>query len=127
VRRLDKGNEKFVNKPSAKTMRLSVAITEATSPNVVLATVSSIIPISMALGLVKEVAIGTNISVGKASIKMELQDSLTGKRLAAAVDERARQKYTGKFNKFKKYHAVENAFDYWAEKFRKRVIEVCSR
>jgi hypothetical protein len=52
---------------------------------------------------------------------------LTGTRLAAAVDELAGQKYTGKFDKFKKYHAVEDAFDYWAEKLRKRRIEVRSR
>jgi len=117
----------FVNEPSAKTMRLRVAITEATSPNVVLDTVSSIVPVGMALGLVKQVATGTNISVGKARIEMELQDSLTGIRLAAVVDERAGQKYTGKFDKFKKYHAVEDAFDYWAVKLRKRLIELRSR
>jgi hypothetical protein len=52
---------------------------------------------------------------------------LTGTRLAVAVDERAGQKYTGKFDKFKKYHAVEDAFDYWAGKLRKRMIEVRSR
>jgi hypothetical protein len=52
---------------------------------------------------------------------------LTGTRLAAEVEERAGQKYTGKFDKFKKYHAVEDAFDYWSEKLRKRMIEVRSR
>ena len=113
----------FVNKPSEGTMRLRVAITEARGSKVVMDTISSIIPIGMALGLVKKVATGTNLSVGKAAIEMELQDSQTGQRLAAAVDERAGRKYTGKFDKFEKYHTVEDAFDYWAKKLKKRLKE----
>lgn len=113
----------FVNKVSPGTMRLRVAITEARGSKVVMDTISSIIPIGMALGLVKKVATGTNLSVGKASIELELQDSQTGQRLAAAVDERAGRKYTGKFDKFEKYHTVEDAFDYWAKKLKKRLKE----
>ena len=117
----------FVDEPGANAMRLRIAITEAKGSKVVLDTISSIMPPAIALGLIKQVATGTNLSVGKASIEMELQDSLTGKRLAAAVDERAGQKYTGKFDKFNKYHAVKDAFDYWAQKLRKRLEEVRSR
>jgi len=113
----------FVNEPSAETMRLRVAITEAKGSKVVMDTISSIIPIGIALGLVKKVATGTNLSVGKASVEMELQDSQTGQRLAAAVDERAGRKYTGKFDKFDKYHTVEDAFDFWAKKLKKRLAE----
>jgi len=113
----------FVNQPSAETMRLRVAITDAKGSKVVMDTVSSIIPIGMAVGLVKKVATGTNLSVGKARIEMDLQDSLTGERLAAAVDERAGRKYTGKFDKFDKYHTVEDSFDYWAKKLKKRLKE----
>jgi hypothetical protein len=114
----------FVNEPSAETMRLRVAITEARGSKVVMDTISSIIPIGMALGLVKKVAVGTNLSVGKASVELEIQDSLTGERLVAAVDERAGRKYTGKFDKFEKYHTVEDAFDYWAERLKKRLKEL---
>ncbi len=114
----------FVNEPSAETMRLRVAITEARGSKVVMDTISSIIPIGMALGLVKKVAVGTNLSVGKASVELELQDSQTGERLVAAVDERAGRKYTGKFDKFEKYHTVEDAFDYWAERLKKRLKEL---
>jgi hypothetical protein len=116
----------FVNKPSSETMRLRVAITEAKRSKVVMDTISSVIPVGMALGLVKKVATGTNLSVGKASIELEIQDSQTGERLAAAVDERAGRKYTGKFDKFDKYHTVEDAFNYWAKKLKKR-LEYLSR
>ena len=111
----------FVNKPSSETMRLRVAITEAKGSKVVMDTISSVIPVGIALGLVKKVATGTNLSVGKASIELEIQDSQTGERLAAAVDERAGRKYTGKFDKFDKYSTVEDAFDYWAKKLKKRL------
>ena len=113
----------FVNEPSAETMRLRVAITEARGSKVVMDTISSIIPIGMALGLVKKVAVGTNLSVGKASVEMEIQDSQTGERLVAAVDERAGRKYTGKFDKFEKYHTVEDAFNYWAKRLKNRLKE----
>ena len=113
----------FVNEPSAETMRLRVAITEARGSKVVMDTISSIIPIGMAIGLVKKVAVGTNLSVGKASVELEILDSQTGERLVAAVDERAGRKYTGKFDKFQKYHTVEDAFDFWAEKLKKRLAE----
>ncbi len=113
----------FVNEPSAGTMRLRVAITEAKGSKVVLDTMSSIMPPAIALGLVKKVATGTNLSVGKASVELEIQDALTGERLVAAVDERAGRKYTGKFDKFEKYHTVEDAFDYWAKKLKDRLKE----
>ena len=113
----------FVNKPSEGTMRLRVAITEARGSKVVMDTISSIIPVGMALGLVKKVATGTNLSVGKASVELEILDSQTGERLVAAVDERAGRKYTGKFDKFQKYHTVEDAFDYWAKKLKNRLKE----
>jgi hypothetical protein len=115
---------RFVNEPDAGTMRLRVAITEARGSKVVMDTISSIIPIGMALGLVKKVAVGTNLSVGKASVELEIQDALTGERLVAAVDERAGRKYTGKFDKFEKYHTVEDAFNYWAERLKKRLKEL---
>jgi hypothetical protein len=114
----------FVNEPGSGTMRLRVAITEARGSKVVMDTISSIIPIGMALGLVKKVAVGTNLSVGKASVELEIQDSQTGERLVAAVDERAGRKYTGKFDKFEKYHTVEDAFNYWAERLKKRLKEL---
>ena len=111
----------FVNEPSPETMRLRVAITEAKGSKVVMDTISSVIPVGIALGLVKKVATGTNLSVGKASIELEIQDAQTGERLAAVVDERAGRKYTGKFDKFDKYSTVEDAFDYWAKKLKKRL------
>lgn len=122
-----KSDYTFVNKQGAGTMRLRVAITEAQGSKVVTDTISSIIPVGMALGLVKKVATGTNLSVGKAAVEVELQDSQTGERLIAGVDKRAGRKYTGKFDKFDKYHTIEDAFDYWAKRLKKRLKELRSQ
>jgi hypothetical protein len=114
---------RFVNEPGAGTMRLRVAITEARGSKVFLDTMSSVMPPGIALNMLKKIATGTNLSVGKASIELEIQDLQTGERLVAAVDERAGRKYTGKFDKFDKYHTVGDAFDYWAKKLKKRLAE----
>ena len=68
IREQLKSDYTFVDEQAAGVMRLRVAITEARGSKVVLDTLSSIIPIGMALGLVKKAAVGTNLSVGEAGI-----------------------------------------------------------
>lgn len=111
----------FVTSPGAAAMRLRVAITEAKGSTVLLDTLSSITPPGIAINALKTVATGTGAAVGRAGVEMELQDSLTGERLAAGVDERAGRKYTLRFDKFSRYHAVESAFDHWAGRLRERL------
>lgn len=114
----------FVTTGGADVMTLRVAITEARGSAVVLDTVSSVLPFGLALSAVKRVATGTHSAVGKAGVEMELLDGVTGARLAAAVDERAGRKFTLRFDKLRRYHAVEDAFEYWAGRLRKRLAEM---
>ena len=60
--------------------------------------------------------------VGKAAMEAEITDSMTSKRLAAAVDERAGAKTLRGIGG--KWKDVDNAFNYWAEKIRKRLAEL---
>lgn len=115
---------RFVTSSGADVMRLRVAITEARGSSVVLDTLSSVLPPAVALSALKTVATGTGTAVGRAGVEMELLDSATGERLAAGVDERAGRKYTFRFDKFSRYHAVESAFDYWAGRLRKRLAKM---
>ena len=71
-----------------------------------------------------KVATGNNIAVGSATGEMELLDSVTGKRLIAAVDGQSGRKYTGKFDKFSKWKDTKDACDYWAERIAKRLDEL---
>jgi len=113
----------FVEQPGPGVIRLRIALTEAEDSRVILDTVSTIVPIGLAISGIKSLATGSGAFVGSAGVEAELQDSLTGTRLMAAVDRRVGGKVTGKFDKFDKWHAVKNAIDYWAEQLETRLAE----
>lgn len=114
----------FVTAAGPDVMRLRVAVTEAKGATVVLDTISSVVPIGLALSTVKRVAAGTHSAVGKAGAEMELLDAVSGERLAAAVDERAGRKFTLRLDKFKRYRTIEDAFDFWTTRLQQRLAEL---
>jgi hypothetical protein len=113
----------FVQEPGPGVMRLRIALTEAEGSRVVLDTVSTILPIGLALSGIQTLATGSGSFVGSAGAEMDLQDSLTGERLMAGVDRRMGGKITGKFDKFDQWNAVKNSIDYWAERMQMRLAE----
>jgi hypothetical protein len=114
----------FVDAPGPDVMRLRVAITDAEDSNVTMDTISSILPIGMALNLIQVGITGKSSFVGEAGIEAEMLDSQTGKRLAAGVDRRVGSKYTGQFDKFNEWHAVTDSYDYWAQRMQTRLAEL---
>ena len=114
----------FVDAPGPNVLRLRAALTSATGSNVALDTMSSVIPIGIALNLLKQVAYTENMSVGEASIEAELLDSLTGERLIAVVDKRVGRKYTFKFDKFNAWRVAQDSFDTWALRTHNRLAEL---
>jgi hypothetical protein len=116
----------LVSQAGPGVVRLRVAVTEAVKSQVALDTLSSVVPVGIALGAVKKVVTGTNLSVGSVGAECEGLDSQTGIRLFAAVDARAGRKYTGKFDKFDKWHTAKDAFDLWAVQLRTRLASVRS-
>ncbi len=114
----------FVTEPGPGVMTLRVAVTEAKGSTVVLDTLSSVLPPAVAISAIKRLATGTHTAVGKAGAEMELKDSVSGERLAAAVDERAGRKYTLRLDKFKRYHTVDSAFDYWTTRLQTRLAQL---
>ena len=117
----------LVNQPGPGVLRVRVAITEAEGSSVVLDTVSSVIPIGLALSCVKAIATGEHLSVGSIGAECEGLDSMTNQRLFAAVDARVGRKYTFKFDKFSKWHAPEDACDFWAEQLHERLCETSGK
>lgn len=124
IREQLKGEYYFVGRPVPGSMRLRIAITEAEGSNVPLDTISTVVPIGIAINGVKRIATGTYGFTGKIGVEAELLDSQTNTRLAAAVDRRAGEKFTGEFDKFNKWRAVQGACDYWAVRLRHHLMEL---
>jgi hypothetical protein len=109
----------FVTKPGPQTMRLRIALTEAKGASVVLSAASSVTPAGLALNGLKKTVTGASTGVGSTGVEMELLDATSGKRLAAAVDERVGTKASS----FGKWESAQEACDYWAAQLKARLTE----
>lgn len=116
----------LVDQAGSGVMRLRLAITEGTKASVALNTLSSIVPVGVAVNAAKRGATGTNAAVGEAAIEGELTDSLSGELLMAAVDARSGRKIIASGN-FTRWGDVKDAFDYWAENLAARLAELRAR
>jgi hypothetical protein len=113
---------KVVERPGPGVMRVRMAITTAKGSNVPMDIVTNVLPPALVINWGKKLATGTHSFVGKAAIEAEVLDSLSYVRLAAAVDERAGGKtFEGKTSK---WSDVQEAFDYWANRFKVRLLEL---
>jgi hypothetical protein len=121
------GDYTLVDEPGPAVMHLRVAITEAENSKVILDTVSTIIPIGLAVSGLASLATGEFGFTGSAAIEIDILDSMSGERLAAAVDRRTGGKITGKVDKFSGWRTVKNSLDFWANKLRERLAEARNR
>lgn len=124
IRKNLEDNFKFVDAPGAGVMRFRIAITEAKSGSVPVDVVSSIVPYGLAANAVSSIVFDRNIGVGAISAEFEALDSQTNERLGAFVDALMGTKFTGRLNKFSKWRAARDAFDYWGERMKTRLIEL---
>jgi hypothetical protein len=115
----------LVDAPGPGVIRLRVALTEAQGASVLLDTVSSVVPVGIALSTVTALATGKHLSVGEVGAECEGLDAATGKRLFAAADARVGRKYTLRFDKFSKWRTAKDACDFWASELRERLAEKC--
>jgi hypothetical protein len=113
----------IVQQPGPDVMRVRVALSDATTATPVLRTISVIVPQARVLGAVKNLATGTYAFVGSAQSEGEAVDSMTGERLAAAVDQRSgglSVKNAGVWE----WGDAEHAMDYWAQHWSQRLSEL---
>lgn len=113
----------FVSAPGPDTMRLRIALTEARGANVLLSAASSVTPAGMALNGLKKAVTGASTGVGTVGAEMELVDAQSGKRLAAAVDQRVGTKASS----FAEWQSAKEAFDFWAQRMKTRLAELRSK
>jgi hypothetical protein len=110
-----------VNYPGPDVLVIRTAITDADSSMAALNTVTTIVPIGLALSTLKRGITGSDSFVGEAQCEIEISDSLSRQRLAAAVDKRIGTKALR--SKFGAWNDAKEAFDFWAEQLAKRLEE----
>lgn len=114
-----KSGYQLVDQPAADVLRVRAVITGIRPSNPVSNTMSSIIPIGIAVAGATKAVSGDNLGTGEAATEIEVVDSVSGVRLAAAVDRRQ----GGKSAFRGKWEDTKDAFDYWAKRFRERLDE----
>ena len=102
-------------------LEIRMAMTDGESSNVALDTVSTVLPIGLAISFIKKFTTGTHMQVGEAHMEFELIDSFSRKRLAAGVDARAGTKALK--GKFDQWNDVKEAFEFWTQKVRYELVE----
>jgi hypothetical protein len=104
----------LASQPGPGVIKLSVALTDATSAVPGLRSISVVVPQARALSAIKMVATGTYAFVGSAQGALKLNDSVSGQLLAAAVDKRVGGTSITNVDVFH-WGDAQNAIDYWAK------------
>lgn len=99
--------------PAQDVMRVRVAVTDIEPSKPGRGTVTTIIPVGLAVNLVKKGTTGEYIGVGSATMETELLDSVSNERIGAAVDE----KPGGKLD-LGKLSPAKDAFEFWAKRLK---------
>lgn len=115
-------NFTLVSQPGPGVMTVRAALTDATAATPALRTISVIVPQARLLSSVKNMATGSYAFVGSAQSEGEILDSLTGERLAAAVDRRLGGLSIKNANVWQ-WGDAEKAMDFWAERMDQRLVQ----
>lgn len=104
----------LVTEPGSDVLRIRLAITDIEISNPAVSGITTVLPIGLAVSVVKKAATGSYTGVGGASMEVEFLDSMSGERLAAAIDTFDGSKMSG----FSKFGATKDAFTFWAKRLR---------
>jgi len=105
-----------VNSPQPNTLRIQMAIIDADSAKPVRNTLSTIMPIGMALSVVRYGATGKQSGVGEITVEMKITDANTGELVGAALDRRVGGKQLTEL--WSSWHNADDALQYWAKRLR---------
>jgi uncharacterized protein DUF3313 len=118
-------NFKMVAQPGPGVMTIRVALVDATTATPGLRTVSVVVPQARILSAVTNLGTGSYAFVGSAQSEGEILDSVTGERLAAAVDRRSGGMSIKNADAWE-WGDAEKAMDYWAQRLDQRLVELRS-
>ena len=123
----------LVNQPGPDVLRLRIAITDIAATQTAMTVVMLVTPFAtipdLASGAVSKGGAGSAPYLGHAGIEAEGLDSETLQLIFSYVDQRFGKKYDPEnpgsyFEAYKEWGYVQQAFDYWAKKFRTRLDEI---
>jgi hypothetical protein len=110
---------KLVAAPEPGTMVIAAALTSAESSYPVLDTISTIVPVGLAVSTLKAAATGRPAFVGEASAEMKITDASTGTILFEGADSRVGTKNpSGVWNE---WEDVDSALAYWTDRLGYRL------
>ncbi|HBL23861.1 MAG TPA: DUF3313 domain-containing protein [Deltaproteobacteria bacterium] len=104
----------IVKTPEPGTLRIQMAIVDADSSKPVRNTLSTIVPVGIALSIVKYTITGKQAGVGEITAEMKITDASTGELLGAAVDRRVGGKELLKL--WSSWNNADDALKYWAKR-----------
>lgn len=101
-----------VSEPGPDVARIKIAIVDLKQSRPVLSAASTVIPVGMAISIVKKGTTDAWTGSGATRAEALILDSMTNEVIGAAYDE-----YTAGFTeRFSKWGSVEEAFKFWAER-----------
>jgi hypothetical protein len=104
----------LVTEPGNDVLRVRLAITDIETSNPAMTGITTVVPVGLAISLVKQATTGAATGVGGASMEVEFLDSMTNERLGAAIDTFNGSKMSG----FTKLGSAKEAFEFWAKRLR---------
>lgn len=104
----------IVAEPGPDVARIRCAITGFKQSRPVLSGVTSIVPVGLAVSLVKKGTTGSWTGSGATSAELMVLDSTTNDVIALAADDRT----AGFTERFSKWGSADEAFKFWAERLR---------
>jgi len=111
----------IVDQPGPGVIKVSAALTDATSAVPVLRSVSVVVPQARALSVIKMAATGTYAFVGSAQGALKVNDSTSGQLLAAAVDKRVGGASIKNVDVWQ-WGDADNAMNYWGNLIDQRLV-----
>ncbi len=105
--------DRLTDEPGPDVVRMRLAVTDLETSSPVSGTMTTVIPVGLAVNLVKKGTTGEYIGVGSASMEAEFLDSVSNERVAVVIDNAP----GGKFD-LGKLSAAKSAFTFWAERLK---------
>lgn len=101
----------LTDSPGPNVARMRLAVTDLEPSNPVSGTMTTVVPVGLAVSLVKKGATGEYLGIGSASMEAEFLDSTTNEQIAVVIDKAP----GGKLD-VGKYSPAKSAFDFWAKR-----------